>query len=76
MAHCVHPSGDEVRLLRETRTAAVHCASSNFLLGSGIMDVRRFLDEGVTVGESSRPYTLQCMVYGLWCMVSDCVITS
>ena len=50
MGHCIHCSEEELQLLRDTQTSTINCASSNFLLGSGIMDVRRFLDAGVTVG--------------------------
>jgi guanine deaminase len=50
LGHCVHCSDLELQLIRDTHTSAVHCASSNFLLGSGIMDVRRFLDAGIPVG--------------------------
>lgn len=50
LGHCIHCSEMELQLLKDTQTSAIHCASSNFLLGSGIMDVRRFLDAGVYVG--------------------------
>jgi guanine deaminase len=50
MGHCIHCSEEELALLRDTKTSTINCASSNFLLGSGIMDVRRFLDAGVAVG--------------------------
>lgn len=50
MGHCIHCSEEELALLRDTHTSTINCASSNFLLGSGIMDVRRFLDAGVKVG--------------------------
>jgi guanine deaminase len=50
LGHCVHCSDLELELLQTTQTSAIHCASSNFLLGSGIMDVRRFLEAGVSVG--------------------------
>jgi guanine deaminase len=50
LGHCIHCSDLELQLLQATQTSAVHCASSNFLLGSGIMDVRRFLEAGISVG--------------------------
>jgi guanine deaminase len=58
MAHCVHPSSEEMALLRTTQTGAIHCASSNFLLGSGIMDVRRFLEAGYGRSKLTPPQLL------------------
>jgi guanine deaminase len=50
MAHCVHCVSDERELLRTRGTAVIHCANSNFSLSSGVLNVRRLLDEGLTVG--------------------------
>jgi 8-oxoguanine deaminase len=50
LAHCVHLSPDEVRLLGETGTGVAHCPSSNFRLGSGIAPVRDLLSAGAPVG--------------------------
>jgi len=50
LAHCIHLSDEEVRLLGETGTGVAHCPSSNFRLGSGIAPVRKMLDAGVPVG--------------------------
>jgi 5-methylthioadenosine/S-adenosylhomocysteine deaminase len=49
LAHCVHLSNDEIRLLKTTQTNVVHCPSSNLKLGSGIAPVVQLLDEGVSV---------------------------
>ncbi len=49
LAHCVHLSNDEVRILKTTGTNVVHCPSSNLKLGSGIAPVVQLLDEGVSV---------------------------
>ena len=49
MAHCVHCCDKEVALLRETEAGVVHCPSSNFMLKSGVCDVRRLLLKGVKV---------------------------
>jgi cytosine/adenosine deaminase-related metal-dependent hydrolase len=50
LAHCVHLSPPEVRLLGETGTGVAHCPSSNCRLGSGIAPVREMLEAGVPVG--------------------------
>jgi guanine deaminase len=49
MAHGVYCTDDELELLKRTGAAVVHCASSNFLLGSGIMDVQKYVMAGVPV---------------------------
>ena len=49
LAHCVHLSNDEIRILKTTSTNVVHCPSSNLKLGSGIAPVTQLLDEGVSV---------------------------
>ena len=49
LAHCVHLSNDEIRILKKTNTNVAHCPSSNLKLGSGIAPVTKLLDEGVSV---------------------------
>lgn len=49
LAHCVHLSNDEIRILQTTDTNVVHCPSSNLKLGSGIAPVVQLLDEEVSV---------------------------
>src|SRR5689334_16287765 len=49
LAHCVHLSNDEIRILKTTGTNVVHCPSSNLKLGSGIAPVVQLVDEGVSV---------------------------
>ena len=49
LAHCVHLSNDEIRVLKRTGTHVVHCPSSNLKLGSGIAPVTKLLEEGVSV---------------------------
>jgi guanine deaminase len=46
MAHCIHLSKSERDLLKERKVGISHCASSNFSLGSGVLNLRRLLDEG------------------------------
>ncbi|GAA5811507.1 hypothetical protein MFLAVUS_004944 [Mucor flavus] len=50
MAHCVHMTDDEIKMLADRKTGIAHCANSNFSLHSGVCDVRRFLKQGVKVG--------------------------
>ncbi|KAK3930206.1 Guanine deaminase [Frankliniella fusca] len=50
LAHGVHLLEDELRVLAERGTSVAHCPSSNTCLRSGLCDVRRLLDAGVTVG--------------------------
>ncbi|KAJ2637731.1 hypothetical protein GGF44_002901 [Coemansia sp. RSA 1694] len=50
MAHCVHMSESEIALMRESKASVSHCPNSNFSLGSGIADIRRFIAEGIPVG--------------------------
>lgn len=49
MAHCCHSGLEERQILKAHNTGVVHCASSNFMLSSGVMDVRRFVTEGIKV---------------------------
>jgi len=49
MAHCCHSDTEERDLLRRTGTGVVHCPSSNFMLGSGVLDVRGLVNEGIKV---------------------------
>jgi len=50
MAHCIWCSKGERELLREKQTAVIHCPNSNFSLSSGVLNVRRLLQEGIKVG--------------------------
>ena len=49
LAHCVHLSNDELRILKTTNTNVVHCPSSNMKLGSGIAPVTQLVAEGISV---------------------------
>jgi 5-methylthioadenosine/S-adenosylhomocysteine deaminase len=49
LAHCVHLSNEEIRVLKFTGTNVAHCPSSNHKLGSGIAPVTKLLEEGVSV---------------------------
>jgi cytosine/adenosine deaminase-related metal-dependent hydrolase len=50
MAHCCHSDAAERQLLAHTGTSIVHCASSNFSLDSGVLDVHGCIDQGIKVG--------------------------
>ena len=49
LAHCVHVTENETRILAETKTSAVHCPGANLKLASGHAPVPRLLAEGVNV---------------------------
>ncbi len=49
MAHCIHSDIEERTLMKKRGVFAVHCPTSNLNLGSGIMPIRKFMDEGIPV---------------------------
>jgi 5-methylthioadenosine/S-adenosylhomocysteine deaminase len=49
LAHCVHLDAAEFETLAKTRTNVAHCPSSNLKLGSGIAEISRMLDGGISV---------------------------
>jgi 5-methylthioadenosine/S-adenosylhomocysteine deaminase len=48
--HGVHLSDDDVQIAAESGAAVAHCPGSNLKLGSGVADIKRFQDAGITVG--------------------------
>jgi 5-methylthioadenosine/S-adenosylhomocysteine deaminase len=50
IAHCVHLSEHERRLLASTHTHVLHCPSSNLKLASGVCKLPELLAAGVPVG--------------------------
>lgn len=50
LAHAVHLTDDELRMLSETGCSVAHCPNSNTNLRSGLCDVRRLMAAGVVVG--------------------------
>lgn len=38
LGHCIHMTGHELQVMRETRSIAVFCPTSNLFLGSGLFD--------------------------------------
>jgi cytosine/adenosine deaminase-related metal-dependent hydrolase len=57
LAHCVHITPDEIRLLADAQTVVLHCPTANLKLGSGIAPVPAMLDAGVrvTLGADGAP---------------------
>ncbi len=49
LAHCIHVSDDEIRVLAETGTRVLHCPSSNLKLGSGVAPIPELIARGVHV---------------------------
>jgi 5-methylthioadenosine/S-adenosylhomocysteine deaminase len=49
LAHAIHTNDKEVELLKTTGTRVAHCPSSNLKLGSGIAEIPRYIDEGISV---------------------------
>ena len=49
LAHSIHTNEIEVELLKKTGTRVAHCPSSNLKLGSGIADIPKYLDMGISV---------------------------
>ena len=50
LGHGIHLGAEERALLRDTGTTIVHCPRSNAFLKSGIMPLRRWMDEGISLG--------------------------
>ncbi|MFQ5504606.1 MAG: amidohydrolase family protein [Planctomycetota bacterium] len=53
LAHCVHLSDEEMSVLEESRSAVLHCPTTNLKLGSGIAPVSRYLEAGIRVAIGS-----------------------
>lgn len=53
LAHNVHPTDVELKILAERRAAVAHCPTSNAALGSGLFPLARHLDAGVSVALGS-----------------------
>jgi guanine deaminase len=50
LAHCIHLDRGECHQIREAGATVVHCPTSNTFLRSGAMPLRRWLEEGLSVG--------------------------
>jgi cytosine/adenosine deaminase-related metal-dependent hydrolase len=49
LAHCVHTSDNERKILKDKNTKVAHCPSANLKLGSGIAPIPQYLKEGISV---------------------------
>ena len=49
LAHCIHVNDKETELLKRKNVRVSHCPSSNLKLGSGIANIPRYLDKGISV---------------------------
>lgn len=49
LAHCIHVKDYETKILKENSVRVSHCPSSNLKLGSGIANIPRYIDEGISV---------------------------
>lgn len=67
LAHGVHLTPAELKVLRDRGSAVAHCPISNTYLQSGVCDVRLLLNEGISVGLGTdvsggySPSILNCM---------------
>ena len=53
MAHCVYSTEEEIQRMKENSVYVAHCPESNENLSSGIAPVKRYLEEGLSVGLGS-----------------------
>lgn len=49
LAHCIHLSEKEIKIMRDRKAHIAHCPSSNLKLGSGIANIPLYLKEGISV---------------------------
>jgi 5-methylthioadenosine/S-adenosylhomocysteine deaminase len=49
LAHCIHVNEKETKLLRKNNVRVSHCPSSNLKLGSGIANIPKYLNKGISV---------------------------
>lgn len=53
MAHCVHSTEEEMRLMAKQNVFIAHCPQSNTNLSSGVAPIRKYLDMGIKMGLGS-----------------------
>jgi 5-methylthioadenosine/S-adenosylhomocysteine deaminase len=49
LAHCIHVSDNEIKILENKNVRVAHCPSSNLKLGSGIANIPYYLEKGISV---------------------------
>ena len=49
LAHCIHVTDDEKKILKSTDTRVAHCPSANLKLGSGIAPIPNYIEENISV---------------------------
>lgn len=49
LAHCIHVNDYETELLKKNDVRVSHCPSSNLKLGSGIANIPKYLNKGISV---------------------------
>jgi len=49
LAHCVHTSDKERKILKDRNTKITHCPSANMKLASGVAPIPQYLKEGISV---------------------------
>ncbi len=49
LAHCIHVNDKETNLLKKNNIRVSHCPSSNLKLGSGIANIPKYLEKGISV---------------------------
>ena len=57
LAHCIHLSDDEVKILNKNNSRVSHCPSSNLKLGSGIANIPKLIENkiSVSIGADGAP---------------------
>lgn len=53
LAHCVHTTLQDWKMLLDTNTKVLHCPSSNLKLGSGFAPIAEMKEMGITIGVGS-----------------------
>ena len=53
MAHCVHSTEDEIKMMKDQGVFIAHCPESNTNLSSGVAPIRKYLDMGMKIGLGS-----------------------
>ena len=48
--HCLHLSDEEVLRMADAGGKVAFCPSSNLFLGSGLLDIDRYIDQGIDIG--------------------------